>query len=149
MKSSSRCSLLYCQSGMTRTSDIFRVAQLYTLISERLFVRLLVQHATDGNAVDRAADAGHRAESARRRGTCDPAERFYFEVISIYQRHLPHSAQADRQRSVHDNLATAHSVRLIVASTRKWLQQNRPQLCNRLGRQVDCYHFIAQRRGAE
>src|SRR5467141_1913573 len=84
------------------------------LISEELFVSLVVQDATHSNAVDRAPDASHRAECAGRRGSSDPDERFYFEVVSIYQRHLARGTQADRQRAIHDNLATAHSIWLVV-----------------------------------
>ena len=38
--------------------DVFRVAPIYTLISERLIVTMLVQFGADSNAMDRAADAG-------------------------------------------------------------------------------------------
>jgi len=89
-----------------------------SVLEERLFVPLLVQDATDRNTVDGAADAGHRAECARRGGTCDADEGFYFEVVSIYQRHLAGSAQADRQRAIHDNLAAAQSGSYPICSAR-------------------------------
>src|SRR5215469_548820 len=110
---------------------------------------LLVQDGPDSNPVDRAADAGHRAECAGRRGTCDTDELPYFEAFGIYQRHVAGGTETDRQRSVYDDLASAHSVWLVVAGARQRLQQDRSQLSHRLSCQVDCYHLVAQRRGTE
>src|SRR5215469_11259642 len=59
-----------------------------------LFVSLLFQDRPDSSAVDRATDAGHRAECAGRRWTCDPDEPRYFEVVGLYQRYLARCPQA-------------------------------------------------------
>ena len=102
-----------------------------------------------GDAMDRAADAGHGAECARRRGLSDFDKAVDFKAVRINQCHLARGAQADRKRVADDRLAAAHSVRLVVTGARQWLQWDRPQLGNRLGCQVDGHHFIAERRGAE
>ena len=63
-------------------------------------------------------------------------ERFYFEVVSIYECDLTRRAEADRQCSVRNHLATTHSVWLIVARASQRLKQDRSQLGHRLGCQV-------------